>query len=302
MFHKVNKSTVIKAAIVMTVLALLLYSGFCFLVAYLGVKPVTGPLNISPSAIGKNNQDITVTTRDKIKLKGWLFRSSSDKLVILVTGYAQNRLDNDYGGYLIAKDLVNNGYNVLIYDDRATGLSGGNYMTQGMKESLDLLSVVSFARSIGFKDQNIALIGNSLGAIVILQDCDRLPSVGAMVIDSAAFNVKGIMENILQNQNHINKIFNPGIFFILKHLYGIDFSQIQPAEHILKAPERIFLYLHGALDTTIYPVESKKLLAISNPNSRLVVFPNATHVQTYKSDPGLYRQKVFSFLSQNLEK
>jgi fermentation-respiration switch protein FrsA (DUF1100 family) len=47
-------------------------------------------------------------------------------------------------------------------------------------------------------------------------------------------------------------------------------------------------------------LESEKLLSIANPKSKLVIFPNGKHIETYKSDPALYRKTVFPFLLDNL--
>jgi len=87
---------------------------------------------------------------------------------------------------------------------------------------------------------------------------------------------------------------------VLKYYYRLDVDAIKPSSHVAKVPERVFLFLHGKLDTSIYPSESKELLAISNPKSKLIIFPNAKHLETYKSDPALFRLNVYSFLKENL--
>lgn len=279
-----------------------LYAAFSFYVASQIVAPRPTRINVSPTVISSDYENITVNGTDNAKLKGWLFKTNGNKLIIMVAGFGQNRINNDYYSVLIAKDLIGLGYNVLLYDNRATGVSGGKHVTLGIKESLDIIKVVDFARQKGFEDKNIGIIGDSLGAISLLLSSDQLRNVGAMVVDSPAANVKKVIENILKNQNNVPSIFNPAVFFILKNYYKIDVSSVQPGLHIKNEPGRVFLFLSGGLDTTIPPENSVILLKLANPQSKLVIFPNAEHVETYKSDPKLYRDAVFSFLSQNLGK
>jgi pimeloyl-ACP methyl ester carboxylesterase len=277
-----------------------LYFGFSFFVASQIVAPNHARIDILPSVISQDFENISVNTKDNITLKGWLFKNTSNKLIIMVAGFRQNRINNDYYGVLIAKELIDLNYNVLLFDNQATGESGGNHITFGIKESRDLISVVNFAKTKGFEAKNIGIIGDSMGAISLLLVSDQLKDIGAMVVDSPAKNIKNVITNILQNENHISPFFHPGIFFILRYAYQIDVNAIQPALHVAKVPQRVFLYLHGGLDTSIYPLESKELLAISNPKSKLVIFPNGKHIETYKNDPELYRKTVFPFLLQNL--
>lgn len=263
------------------------------------VKPNHEPIKVSADTISPDYQNVTIKTKEGI-LYGWLFKGSTNKLIIMDAGFRENRINQGYYGSLIAKELIGLGYNVLLFDNQATGQSYGNYITFGVKESRDLINVVNFVKAKGFEAKNIGIIGDSMGAISLLLASDRLNDVGAMVVDSAAKNIKQTAENILQNENNIPPLFNAGTFFVLRVFYHLDFDKIQPAAHVKLVPQRVFLYLHGELDTSIYPTESKALWAISNPQSKLVYFPNGKHIETYKSDPSLYRKLVFTFLQESL--
>ena len=282
----------------------LLYLGFSLYIArqIIYPSPSEDRINISAKIVSSDYEDITIKSSNNVKLKGWLFHGKTNNLIIMIAGFKQNRINNDYYGVMIAKELVGLGYSVLLYDNQATGESDGNYLTFGIKESKDLLSVVDFARKKGFKDEKIGIIGDSMGAISLLLASDHLKNIGALVVDSPANNVKRVMRNILKNENNVPSFFHPAVFSILKYIYNIDLDSIKPSEHVAIIPERIFLFLHGGLDTSIYPLESRELLTIANPKSKLVIFPKGKHIETYKSDPDLYRKTVFSFLSESIRK
>jgi fermentation-respiration switch protein FrsA (DUF1100 family) len=277
------------------------YFGFSYYVASEMTKSDHSKLNRPAQIVSANYQDVTVKKPDGY-LKGWLFKGASKKLIIFAAGFNQQRFDTENIVVLISRELIALGYNVLVYDNQATGESTGNRVTFGLKESKDLITVVNFAKTQGFEAKNIGIIGYSEGAIAELLASDRLRDVGAMVADSPSEDLKGTVANILVKERNIPSIFMPGVYFVLKNTYGVDLDKIKPADHIMLVSERVFLYLHGGRDTSIYPVNSEKLLAISNPKSKLVIFPNGKHVETYKSDPRKYRDVVYSFLKDQLGK
>lgn len=98
-------------------------------------------------------------------MQGWLFPSTNGRLVIFVAGVTQNRTNPSYGTMMIAHEVAQQGYGILMYDSRAHGESGGNQVTLGQLESQDLLQIVSFVKQQGYAPHHIAIIADSLGAI-----------------------------------------------------------------------------------------------------------------------------------------
>ena len=80
----------------------------------------------------------------------------------------------------------------------------------------------------------------------------------------------------------------------------MDIGKAKPIEKIALDPERKLLFLHGAKDETTPLENSKQLLTLANKESKLVVFEEGRHIETYKSDPDLYRKEVFGFLETEL--
>jgi uncharacterized protein len=291
---------IIIISLIVLIIAVLGYFGFSYYLATRFVSGYPSRINVSPTVISPKYEKITIKTTDNINLQGWFFPGSSDKLVIIVHGITQNRINNDYFSLLIAKDLLAEGYNVLLYDSRAHGESDGTQVTYGIKESQDIVSVVDFAKKKGFVPERIGIIADSLGAISLLLAAPKLEPVGALIADSPAAYLKTIMEGVLQRENHIPAIFNPGTFFMLKTAYHIDVDKIQPLDAVAAVPDRKFLFLHGELDLTIPPSATEVLLKKANPASIRVTFPNGSHVETYKSDPVKYRNAVLPFLQEEL--
>lgn len=289
-----------QVTLVIIILLVLIYFGFSLLVANEMTKRMAPRLDVSPTVVSENYEDIEFNSKDGLKLKGWLFKADSEKLVIMVAGLLPNRINTDYYAMWVARDLVENDYNVLMYDPRAHGKSEGERVSYGEFEGNDILGAVSFAKQKGFTEEKIAVLGNSTGAIATLMVADQLKNVGALIIDSAATNFKPIIVDRLWVEKKIPPFFSLGIFLITNTVFGLEIGNVKPIEKLSLVSERKFLFLHGELDETIPVEESKKLFEAANPESRLVIFPNGDHIETFKSDPNLYRKEVFSFLNSEL--
>lgn len=289
-----------KVVLIIFILIILIYFGFSFIVANEMTKRMAPRLDVSPTHVSENYKDIEFKSTDDLTLKGWLFENNSEELVIMVPGLTQNRINTSYYAMSIGKDLVDQGYNLLMYDPRATGLSEGNRVSYGKFEVADIIGVVKFAKEYGFKPERTAILGDSTGAISTLMAVGQLNEISALIIDTATTNYKPFIIHRLWEEKKIPTFFAPGIFLFTDTIFGLNIGAVKPIEKLSLVPDRRFLYLHAELDEIFPSTEGRKLLDASNSNSKLVVFPNAKHIETYKSDPSLYRKEVFSFLESEL--
>ena len=111
-------------------------------------------------------EDIFIKSDDNLKLHATLLRSKSNKnCVICFHGYTGKGL-NDYGS--IAKFYIEQGFNMLIVDERAHGDSEGTYIGFGVLDRYDVVKWVEYAIKRFGNDVNIMLHGDSMGATTVL--------------------------------------------------------------------------------------------------------------------------------------
>ncbi len=295
-----NKTKGGKIFLIIFIIAALFYFGLSLYVANAMTSPLARRIEISPEIISKNYEEVSFNATDGIGLKGWLFHNDSKNLIIMLGGLLPNRANVEYLAPMIAKELIDRNYSILLYDTRAHGLSEGGRVGYGSVEGNDVVGAVRFAQAKGFEPKNIGIIADSTGAISTLMVIDQLKEVGPIVLDSTATQFKPLISDRLWKEKLIPPFFHPTVFFFNKVLFGADLSVIRPIDKIKLAPERKFLFLHGAKDETIPIQNSQELLTAANKESRLVVFDNGSHIETYKSDPDLYRKEVYSFLETEL--
>src|SRR5579884_706726 len=129
------------------------------------------PLTTDPTSIWPAYEDVSFASRgDHVHLAGWLFHAGGrGRSAIIVSGRQQNRIDADYGTAPIARALLQHGDDVLLFDVRTTGQSGGPRQTLGTKEPRDLLGAYDLLIGRGYDPKQMTIIGDSQGGAVVLE-------------------------------------------------------------------------------------------------------------------------------------
>jgi alpha-beta hydrolase superfamily lysophospholipase len=258
------------------------------------------------ATIGTNYSDVTFPSRQQVTLKGWLFHADNNtagRSVIMVHGWHHNRIDTSYHTDKIANDLLQHGYDVLLFDLSACGESAGDHFTLATKEYLDVLGAYDFMKSDAagttYNPHKMAVIGDSMGAAATLRATPEMPDVGAIVADSAFAELRPILEKELPARSPLPTFFTQPTLWAVP-LYGLD-PNLRPVDAVRAQPNRAFLFFHGLADDFVPPSNADELRAAStNPDSALVRVPGAKHVRTYEADPAAYMQRVYQFFDKEM--
>lgn len=163
--------------------------------ARLGALAITRPLRV-PVIVEplEPHDDLVITTDDGLRLQGWLFPVDEPRgLVVLVHGKDINRQH-----FIAAAGRFQSlGFVVLAYDQRAHGLSDGAIVTYGAREARDLCRAIDTAFASGALRAHPAvpvfLIGESLGAAVVLQTAAQEPRVRGVVAGASFSDLRTIL-------------------------------------------------------------------------------------------------------------
>ena len=201
-----------------------------------------------------------------VKLKGWWFHASAAHgTVVVLHGVADNR-----GSSLgVADHFLARGFDVLAYDSRAHGESGGDACTYGFYEKRDLHDVLD--RVTG---KPIVLLGFSLGAAVALQEAADDPRVAAVVAISSFSDLRTVAAErapFFASKGNIADAFK--IAEAEAKFRADDVSPMTAAAHIT-APTML---IHGERDDETPPAHSRRIFAALHDPKRLIIVPGADH-------------------------
>ena len=270
--------------------------GFSFV--YIAPRPLA--LAAQAAQVGGRYDEVSFASRaDGVTLRGWLFHATNPngRSVIIAPGWLSNRVAGDY--MWMAKDLIAHGYDVLMFDLRAQGTSGGDHPTLGDRERFDVLGAYDFMRGRGYVGGKMLVFGVSMGGAAVLLASPQLPDVGAIVTDSAFAELR------LTLTNGLARFFIPelldGPTLLYAPLFGIN-PDLRPVDAVRSQPQRAFLFYHGQNDQLVSVSQAYELRAASsNPRSDLVVVSGARHTKAYLQNPSAYLKRLYQFLDQQIK-
>jgi len=278
--------------------------------AFLGISVYLGhsmtaierlPVTETPAICGLDYEEISFPSRvDELTLYGWyLPAEDGDEVIIMVHGAEQHRADPGVKMLDIACGLVGHGYSVLMFDLRGHGESDGDRMSAGYYEVRDLGGAVDYVVGLGFED--IGVLGFSMGAVTAIMtaaDCDE---IDAIVADSAYADLNDILEPQFAERTSFPTFFLRPLLFMVKMMYGIDFTSIKPVEVVGNIAPRPILFIHGELDDTVPVAHAYSLYeAAGNPLDELWIVPDVGHVEAYIIYPEDYMDRVTAFFDDAL--
>ncbi len=287
-------------------LALILVAVIAFLgiAAYLGysiTKAETLPIEENPADLGLEYEDISfLSIEDELTIRGWYLPArNSNRIIVMVHGGTGHRADPRFKMLDIASELVEYGYNILMFDMRGHGESDGVRVSAGYYEKRDLLGAIDYVKSLGF--EHIGVLGFSMGASTTLLTTPESDDIDAVVADSGYADLIDMMAPEFSKRTKLPKFFLPPMLFIVKIIYGIDFNNIKPIEVVSEIAPRPIFFIHGELDEVV-PLEHAYRLqrASQNPQNQLWVAPETAHVRAYVMYPEEYINNVTNFFDSAL--
>ncbi|HEY9060096.1 MAG TPA: alpha/beta hydrolase [Pseudobacteroides sp.] len=295
--------TIMLTLIILILLAVTAIFGISAYVGWSLIHPEKRSLPKFSSNIVIEYDDIQFKDISKaIPLKGWYFKAKgSDKTIIMAHGYKNNRLQFEERTLEMISGLQSKGFNVLTFDFRNSGISGGDKTTIGIYETDDLLGAIKYAKSLGNK--HIVLMGFSMGASTSIHTAAQSPDVEAVIADSPFDDLDTYLKDNLSVWSNLPKFpFNETILLTVKLMANVDPKKLSPKEDIKSIAPRPVMLIHGEDDNSIPIRNSEELYnAYSGKNTENITFwrvDGARHVGSYEKDTKEYMNRVYDFLGK----
>lgn len=246
--------------------------------------------------LSQNPERWNITSSDGLPLVAHYIPAKDPKvLFIMVHGYRSSGL-RDFS--CAAKSFYEKGVSMLILDNRASGESGGKYMSYGVLERFD---VVRWAKEAQRRLPNLPVIldGVSMGAATVLMAASLpLPeNVCGIVADSGFTSPADIFRSVMKRMYRLPAFpFLPLARVMCKRRIGFDFEAASAMESVKNTNVPIF-FAHGTGDTFVpYDMTKKNFDNTPSGMARLVLVDGAEHAQSYLCDPERYSRELDQFI------
>ncbi|HLE47262.1 MAG TPA: alpha/beta fold hydrolase [Candidatus Thermoplasmatota archaeon] len=259
----------------------------------------------TPASVGLPWTWANFTTEDRVDLVGWWMPSDGspddNATVIFLHGYT----DAKNQSLAVAPFLHAAGYNVLAFDFRAQGYSGGDFASAGILEVRDVRAAIAWLKvQPGFPaDPDVALFGWSMGGATGLSAAPDLPEVDAIIADGSFSKLQNIVDTSIVH--FIKKQIGFGVprwpigplsVTFAAWSVGLELDGNPPVAAIAKFDGPILL-IQGTADDRVFPFNAAELVSAGGDNVELVEIQGAKHVACLDTDPERYGAAVVGFLA-----
>ena len=289
----------------LALLFVLVYAGVSYFVASGVTRAERTEFDDHPADYGLTYEDVEFLSRKgDVTLEGWYLHSAGcDTSVILVHGITANRSSRE--ATMIAAQLVEACFNVLLFDLRAHGTSGGERITGGIDEAEDVLGAYDYLQTRDAGADQIGVLGRSMGAGAAVLAAEAEPGITAMVLDSTYAKVNDLIAFEIARKTPVPEwaapVFIPGASFLANLLYGIDLSKLAPEEAIRSVNVPI-LVIHGEADTRIPTEHGIRVFEAAHSDSELWLVPESDHAEAFFNFPQDYMGRVVDYFRARFNK
>ncbi len=250
-----------------------------------------------PGDLSFEVQEVTFTGGDGLTMAGWFVPPQNGATIILLHGYGGNRTAMIWH----AQALVEAGYGVLMYDERASGESGGTRRSYGWQDPADVGGALAYLNHRpGAKPGWIGIAGCSIGGQIALQGAAYYPEIGAVWADGPAL--------VRAADSPPPRDWATGIYFISGNI--IDWMSEQQLgvkapppmiEIIGKIAPRPIMLVGGGSPLSYVGSEAphvERYAAYAGDNAGVWVIPEAHHCDGPIQRPAEYSTRMVDFFNK----
>lgn len=242
-------------------------------------------------------EDVFITSEDGLTLRGYYIEPYPErkKVMIIVHGYTAN--------HIIGSQFINlfteEGYNVLLVDQRSHGRSEGTYATYGYYERQDLDRWVAWVRERVGHEAFIGLHGQSMGGGTVLMYAGINKHAKFIIADCPYSDMEELMKYQMKELNHVPHF--PFIALLERSLNRIaqfSMKQVKPIREVANKDIPLLL-IHGKADTFVPTRMSEQIYQEKTEGlTKLVIIDDAVHANAYPTDRQKYESAVHDFLKE----
>lgn len=280
-----------------------------FLLSFLNLDkspelPVKKPLHVRRCREGyaefdaMEKEDVWIESFDGRRLHGYFIQNEkARKVVISFHGYNTEARKE----YPLHHSYYQDGYTVLIVDQRGVGKSQGPFITMGLLERRDCLRWIDYVVARYGGDVQILLEGLSMGATTIMMAAQDIhaPQVKGMIVNCGFNSCSDQLAYTITRLLHLPRFpVLATVKFYARLLAKYDMDAITAAESLANSDIPLLMF-HGAKDTFV-PYENLEEIYphARTSHKKMVSCEHAAHGIARFEDTELYERELRQFLAE----
>ncbi|MEX0799690.1 MAG: alpha/beta fold hydrolase [Dehalococcoidia bacterium] len=268
------------------------------LVAWMGWRWVTPHREPDPDLPpGLHGEYVRFRSLDGTLLRGlWLPGRKTHPTIVLCHGYFRSL----YEPLDVAVALHEAGYNVLTFDFRGCGRSGGRFTTLGRKEAWDVAAAVRYARERQPRGR-VGVLGISMGASAAIIAAAHTEDIRALVADSPYSRMEGVMRKKLPDFLPAWAVpFGWAAIAAGEAMAGGGLRGVRPVDYIGRLAPRPLLLIYGQYDSYIPEDQPRELFQAAGDPREMWTAPGSDHAVARIDYPTEYHRLVLEFFDAHL--
>ncbi len=243
-------------------------------------------------------EDVWIESHDGHALHGYFIKNAkTNKVVISFHGYNTEARKE----YPLHHSYYQEGYTVLIVDQRGVGQSKGRFITMGLLERFDCLRWIDYVVERYGGEVEILLEGLSMGASTIMMAAQdiRAPQVRGMIVNCGFDSCSEQLEYTVTKLMHLPAfpVMNT-VKLYARLLAKYDMDAITASESLAKSDIPILMF-HGAKDTFVPYFNLAKIFPhVKAAHKRMIPCEHAAHGIARFEDRELYEGEIRRFLAE----
>ena len=242
-------------------------------------------------------EHVQVTSIDGLTLRGRLYAPpGANRLAVCIHGYHCDSSLN-FGELMLY--YLQNGWQVLLIDQRSHGKSDGTMIGFGTLERYDVLRWLELCTERLGPDCPIILHGVSMGAATALLTTDLpLPAqVRGVVADCGYTNTRDQFDHVMRRR--LGPLIKPVLCLAdlwARHNVGCGLRDCDTTDALKRAAVPV-LFIHGDADTFVPPEMTELNYESCTSFKMKYICPGAVHGASWHKDPSEYANVLDSFFA-----
>jgi len=253
-------------------------------------------------------------------LKGWWIPGEKESVIFVIHGYAANRAgwvgkgkdgkDETLDWLAAAPPLQKAGFNLVYFDLRAHGESGGDLITLAKFEAYDLLGAINWMQENKRTKSDkvyssIGLLGMSMGANIALRGALELKNMNiqkSAIIAIGAYRYDTMIDKSIRYWTSLPSFLIPVVKQMARVILGFDPSlEIDPSRYVDKISPTPVMFIQAEKDEIGDVADVHAIYNKAKKPKELVILPDAPRYDAYQYAVD-HSDKVVSYFSKYLLK